>query len=103
MDENFHLVLQLLQDNCSILGYKIYTYASTMHKVQVLANLDFKISEIALVIELLIVAHNCFTADCNMEGITIILKKCQKCFKSVSKISKETEFHVNLGNHSVYK
>nr|CAI5834397.1 unnamed protein product [Callosobruchus analis] len=78
MDQDFHLVLQLLQDNCSLLGYKIYTYASTMHKVQVLANLDFKISEIALVIELLIMAHNCFTADCNMEGITIILKKCQK-------------------------
>lgn len=38
---------------------------------------EFKISEIALIVELLIRAHDCFTADCNMEGITIILKKCQ--------------------------
>ncbi|KAJ8927655.1 hypothetical protein NQ314_019857 [Rhamnusium bicolor] len=77
MDQEFHLVLQLLQDNCSLLGYKIYSYASTIHKAQVSANLDFKISELALVVELLITAHNCFTADCNMEGISVILKKCQ--------------------------
>ncbi|CAH1169832.1 unnamed protein product [Phaedon cochleariae] len=77
IDQDFHSILQLLQDNCSLLGYKIYSYASAMHKSQVLADLDFRISEIALVIELLITAHECFTADCNMEGISIVLKKCQ--------------------------
>ncbi|XP_072396296.1 spatacsin [Diabrotica undecimpunctata] len=77
MDQDFHLVLQLLQDNCSLLGHKIYAYASATHKSQVLADLDFKISKLALVVELLISAHDCFTADCNMEGISIILKKCQ--------------------------
>ncbi|KAG5898668.1 hypothetical protein JTB14_005427 [Gonioctena quinquepunctata] len=76
-DQDFHLVLQLLQDNCSVLGYKIYAFASAIHKSQVLADLDFRISELALVIELLIIAHECFTADCNMEGISTILKKCQ--------------------------
>ncbi|KAJ8963130.1 hypothetical protein NQ318_018595 [Aromia moschata] len=77
MDQEFRLILQLIQDGCSVLGYKIYSYASTVHKAQVLANLDFKISELALVVELLITAHDCFTADCNMEGISNILKKCQ--------------------------
>lgn len=77
MDQEFHLILQLLQDNCSLLGKKIYSYASTTHKMQVSANLDFKISELALVAELLITSHDCFTADCNMEGISLILKTCQ--------------------------
>ncbi|XP_018577700.1 spatacsin [Anoplophora glabripennis] len=77
MDQEFHLILQLLQDNCSLLGNKIYSYASATHKVQVSANLDFKISELALVTELLITAHDCFTADCNMEGISLILKTCR--------------------------
>lgn len=31
----------------------------------------------SLVVELLIAAHSCFTADCNMEGISTILKKCR--------------------------
>ena len=39
--------------------------------------MDFKISEMSLVAELLIAAHNCFTADCNMEGISTILRKCR--------------------------
>ncbi|KAJ8924490.1 hypothetical protein NQ315_007287 [Exocentrus adspersus] len=77
MDQEFHLVLQLLQDNCSLLGNKIYSYANATYKVQQSADLDFKISELALVIELLIIAHDCFTADCNMEGISLILKTCQ--------------------------
>ncbi|CAG9858094.1 unnamed protein product [Phyllotreta striolata] len=77
VDEDFHLILQLVQDHCSLLGYKIYSYASAMHKSQVLAELDFRISKLALSVELLIVAHDCFTADCNMEGISTVLKKCQ--------------------------
>nr|XP_023027706.1 spatacsin [Leptinotarsa decemlineata] len=77
LDQEFPMVLQLLQENCSVLGYKIYAYASAIHKSQVLADLDFRISELALVIELLVISHDCFTADCNMEGISIILKKCQ--------------------------
>lgn len=85
VNENYHLVLQLLQDNCSLLGYKIYTYASAVHKVQITASSEskVKISELALVIELLILAHNCFTTDCNMEGISIILKKCQSVISNL--------------------
>ncbi|KAJ8979349.1 hypothetical protein NQ317_016078 [Molorchus minor] len=77
MDQEFHLILQLIPEGSSLLGHKIYSYASAVHKMQLLANLEFKISELALVVELLITAHNCFTADCNMEGISSILKKCQ--------------------------
>ncbi|XP_057655737.1 spatacsin [Diorhabda carinulata] len=76
MDEDFNLVLKLLPDNCSsILGDKLYAFASATHKSQVVAALNFKINQIALVIELLIIAHSCYTADCNMEGIFLILKK----------------------------
>ncbi|CAH0552154.1 unnamed protein product [Brassicogethes aeneus] len=85
VNENYHLILQLMQDNCSILGHKIYSYASALHKVQITAprEVQVKISELALVIELLILSHNCFTTDCNMEGISIILKKCQSVISNL--------------------
>ncbi|KAL1512744.1 hypothetical protein ABEB36_002284 [Hypothenemus hampei] len=75
--EQFHLVLRLLKDQCSTLGYKFYKCATAIHEQQVTADLNFKISEMALLVELLIAAHSCFTTDCNMEGISIILKKSQ--------------------------
>lgn len=77
LDTDFHLILQLLMENCSMLGLKLYSYASALHKSQNQLNSDFRISEINLVIELLIRSHDCFTADCNMEGISTILRKCQ--------------------------
>lgn len=77
VDQDFNAIIQLLQDNCSILGYKLYSYASALFKVQETAKLDFKISDLALITLLLIAAHDSFTADCNMEGISTVLKKCQ--------------------------
>lgn len=68
MDEEFYLVLQLMHENCSLLGRKLYVYANTLHKSQLFAELEFNISEISLLVELLIKAHACFTADCNVEG-----------------------------------
>lgn len=68
MDQDFYLVLQLLQENCSLLGRKLYIYANTIHKSQIVADLEFKISELSLVVELLVKSHECFTADCNVEG-----------------------------------
>lgn len=65
------------------MGYKFYNYASAVYKQQLSQIGDpcgdtgnFKISEMALVVELLIAAHTCFTNDCNMEGISTILRKC---------------------------
>jgi spatacsin len=78
LDQDFVQVLQLLQDNCSILGYKIYSYASTLYKSHIESESLFKTSNLALVTELLIRAHECFTADCNMEGISMILKKSKE-------------------------
>ncbi|EFA05905.1 spatacsin [Tribolium castaneum] len=78
IDQDFPLILQLLQDNCSILGHKIYSYASTLHKSRIESDYSFKPSDLSLVIELLIRAHDCFTTDCNMEGISIILKKSKE-------------------------
>ncbi|XP_044265423.1 spatacsin-like isoform X2 [Tribolium madens] len=78
IDQDFLLILQLLQDNCSVLGHKIYSYASTLHKSHIESDYSFKPSDLSLVIELLIRAHDCFTTDCNMEGISIVLKKSKE-------------------------
>lgn len=77
VDTEFNAIIQLLQDNCSILGYKLYAYASALFKVQETAQMDFRMSDLTLITLLLIASHDCFTADCNMEGISTILKKCQ--------------------------
>ncbi|XP_030752680.1 LOW QUALITY PROTEIN: spatacsin [Sitophilus oryzae] len=77
MDTNFDVILKLLKDECYTLGYKLYNYAVAVHEQQVTAELNFKISEMSLVVELLIAAHSCFTTDCNMEGISVILRKCR--------------------------
>ncbi|KAK4884275.1 hypothetical protein RN001_000546 [Aquatica leii] len=74
LDTDFNLILQLLVENCSTLGSKLYSYASALQNSQE----DLPLHEILLIIELLIRSHDCFTADCNMEGISIILRKCQK-------------------------
>lgn len=77
LDNEFPSILQLLQENCSLLGMKLFTYSNALHMSQSLQAGEFKMSELALIVELLIRAHDCFTADCNMEGITIVLKKSQ--------------------------
>lgn len=78
LDSDFHLILQLLQENCSLLGMKLFAYSKALHMSQSLEPGElYRISEIALIVELLIRAHDCFTADCNMEGISIVLKKSQ--------------------------
>ncbi|XP_066152206.1 spatacsin isoform X2 [Euwallacea fornicatus] len=84
--EQFHLILRVIKDESSTLGYKLYNYASAVHKQQATADLDFKISEMSLVVELLIASHSCFTADCNMEGISTILKKCRGVIDHLSKV-----------------
>ncbi|XP_017775225.1 PREDICTED: spatacsin [Nicrophorus vespilloides] len=77
LDNDIHVLLQLLPDTCTLLGNKLYYYASALLKVQC-ENPD--LNEISHIIELLIRAHDCYTSDCNMEGISIILKKCQTLF-----------------------
>lgn len=78
LDQDFHLILQLLQENCSLLGMKLFAYSKALQMSQSLEYGELcRISEFALIVELLIRAHDCFTADCNMEGIAIVLKKSQ--------------------------
>lgn len=78
LDNEFHLILQLFQENCSLLGMKLFAYSKAIQMSQSLENEElYRISELALVVELLIRAHDCFTADCNMEGIATVLKKSQ--------------------------
>lgn len=72
MDLDFNLILQLLPDNCSLLGFKLYYGCSN----------EFTIGNMIRVTELLIRCHDCFTTDCNMEGISMVLKKC-KSFTSM--------------------
>lgn len=95
LDTEFHLILQFLPENCSLLGLKIYSYLNALHLAQTMSPTEVKISEIALIVELVVRAHDCFTADCNMEGIMMVLKKCQtlisllltlKCWKLIVRL-----------------
>ncbi|RZB40503.1 spatacsin [Asbolus verrucosus] len=71
---------------------KILKYAleeNCMNKLDVVHDfvLMFKWSkhelDLTLVIELLIRAHDCFTADCNMEEISVILKKSKEVISNL--------------------
>lgn len=73
---DFHLILQLLLDNCSILGSKLYSSADNLYQVHT-ESTEEEPKRLRIIVELLIRAHSCFTADCNMEGITLVLNKCQ--------------------------
>lgn len=78
LDGDFHLFLQLLGNNCSILGSRLYVYADAVHKlVSMTSENDLNVEDLNLIIELLVLSHECFSADCNMEGISTILRKCQ--------------------------
>lgn len=76
LDKNFQLIFQLLQEASTTLGRQIFSYLNTLHKSQVESKLHKK--DLALIVELLIRAHDCFTADCNMEGISLILEKSKE-------------------------
>ncbi|XP_067002124.2 spatacsin [Anabrus simplex] len=68
LDANFHLVLEICDDP-STLGTKLLTAAAdcgTSH-VEAISN----------AVELIIRAHDCFTAACNMEGIAAVLQKAR--------------------------
>ncbi|KAI4467375.1 hypothetical protein MML48_2g00007702 [Holotrichia oblita] len=85
MDLDFNLILQLLPDNCSLLGFKLYYGCSN----------EFTTGNMIRVTELLIRCHDCFTADCNMEGISMVLKKC-KSFTSLLEGVQEYNLMVRL-------
>lgn len=85
MDLDFNLILQLLPDNCSLLGFKLYYGCSN----------EFTAGNMIRVTELLIRCHDCFTADCNMEGISMVLKKC-KSFTSLLEGVQEYNLMVRL-------
>lgn len=77
LDTDFHLFLQLLGDNCSIIGSRLYVYADAVTKLQTDSEKPLDETDLNLVVELLVLSHDCFTADCNMEGISLILRKAQ--------------------------
>lgn len=77
LNTDFNQILQLLPDNCSNLGTKLYTYANSLYKYQTESEENYEVVTLSVIIELLILAHKCFSMDCNMENITLILKKCQ--------------------------
>ncbi|GJQ78510.1 hypothetical protein Trydic_g11624 [Trypoxylus dichotomus] len=85
MDVDFNLILQLLPDNCSVLGFKLY-YG---------CNNEFTAGNIVRMTEFLIRCHDCFTADCNMEGISMVLKKC-KLFASMLEGMQDYNLMVRL-------
>ncbi|KAF5297886.1 hypothetical protein FQA39_LY11871 [Lamprigera yunnana] len=77
LDTDFNVILQLLIENCSTFGLKLYSYANTIYKSQLDLTEELAPHNFSLIVELLIRSHDCFTADCNMEGISIILRKCE--------------------------
>ncbi|KAK9871905.1 hypothetical protein WA026_015154 [Henosepilachna vigintioctopunctata] len=78
LDNDFPYVLRLLPEECTTLGNKIYSYSRALFESHMTSSGDVKISELSFIIELLIKAHDCFTADCNMEGISKVLNKSRK-------------------------
>lgn len=77
LDKNFHLILQLCPDFASKLGEKLLKCANTIHFTHSQALSDDSDKDVVVIIELLIRSHECFTAECNMEGISAILRKAQ--------------------------
>lgn len=76
LDKHFQYIHQVIPDNCSTLGYKLFSFATSMFKIQsTLPEVDKKVNYIS-VVEALIRSHDCFSSDCNMEGITMVLKQC---------------------------
>ncbi|XP_076267457.1 spatacsin isoform X2 [Rhynchophorus ferrugineus] len=77
LDTQFELILKLFKNDSYNLGYKFYSEAIKIHQQLAIADENFKISDMALVVELLIASHAFFTSDCSMEGISLILRKCR--------------------------
>ncbi|XP_022921323.2 spatacsin [Onthophagus taurus] len=74
---NFTQILQLLTGNCTILGTKLFNIANTIHQNENQIEKLISNETLTLITELLIKSHDCFTADCNMEGISMVLKQSQ--------------------------
>lgn len=77
LDKNFHLILQICNEYTSKLGEKLFKTANNIHRSHSQSNLDVNKDDVSVVIELLIRSHDCFTTECNMEGISAILRKAQ--------------------------
>ncbi|KAF4531594.1 hypothetical protein B566_EDAN010060 [Ephemera danica] len=70
LDSCFHLVLELCPDS-SLLGNELLNVASRFTSSQHEGAKQVH----SVLVELLIRAHDCFTASCDMEGITKVLQK----------------------------
>lgn len=76
LDNDFHLILQTCSEFSSKLGEKLLKSANNIHRSHTQSS-EVSDNDIIAVIELLIRSHDCFTAECNMEGISAVLRKAQ--------------------------
>lgn len=80
LDSQFHLVLQLCSENNSFLGKKLLALTHGIQETlfnSKAIEVDEKQINIIIIVELLVRAHDCFNAYCNMEGIASVLRKAQ--------------------------
>lgn len=77
LDNNYHLILQICSEFASKLGERLLKCANSIHQYNSQSSLAVNDDDTIVVIELLIRAHDCFTTECNMEGMSAILRKAQ--------------------------
>ncbi|XP_049816483.1 spatacsin [Schistocerca nitens] len=70
LDANFHMILELCE-NPSLLGSQLLEVSNRFGSSQ--GETAYKVHKV--IIELVIRAHDCFTAACDMEGIASVLRK----------------------------
>nr|XP_042911736.1 spatacsin [Parasteatoda tepidariorum] len=93
-NEGFQLIVKLCQ-NPSVLGYSLMSIYSTES-----AELNYKSSDadFTVLVDLCICAHECFTAACNMDGISQILHNAQTLVTLLEEAEKfSTMVHLLTG------
>lgn len=78
LNTQFHYILRLFQQDCSILGRKVFNYAHVLFRSHMTSTNDVKMNELTFIVELMIKANDCFTSDCNMQGISNVLTQSRK-------------------------
>ncbi|XP_045475609.1 spatacsin [Harmonia axyridis] len=77
LNTHFHYILRLFQRDCSILGRKIFNYAQVLFRSHMTSTHEIRMNELTFIVELIIKANDCFTSDCNMQGISNVLNQCK--------------------------
>ncbi|XP_048514375.1 spatacsin [Athalia rosae] len=85
LDGSFHIVTEICGEP-SLLGSKLLE--ATMRLLGRSHGENRDVTTLRVIVELLIKSHDCFTAACNMEGISLILRKSQQLANSLQNLKE---------------